>query len=47
MYKDINVMSIIYVSNSGIVKRIGERPDVKSAHIEGRDTRNSSRAKME
>jgi len=34
---------------SGIVKRIFERPDrpdVKSTHIEGRDTRNRSRIKL-
>jgi len=39
--KDINVMSISQVSN-GSMKRISVRPDVKSAHIEGRDTRNMS-----
>jgi len=31
---------------SGIVKRISERPDVKSAHIEGKDTRNRSRISL-
>jgi len=31
------------VSNSGIMERISERPDVESTNIEGRDTRNRSR----
>jgi len=35
--------SMLWVSNSGIVKRISERPDVKSAHIERSNTRNRSR----
>jgi len=32
----------VVVSNSNVVKRISERPDIKSAHIEGRDTRSRS-----
>jgi len=33
---------ISQVTNSGIMKRISVRPDVKNAHTEGRDTRNRS-----
>jgi len=37
-----DVMGISEISKSRMVKRVIESPDVKSAHIEGKDTRNGS-----
>ena len=35
--KDMNIMSVSQVSNSSIMKRISERPDVEGTHVEKRD----------
>ena len=35
--KDMNIMSVSQVSNSSIMKRMCERPDVEGTHVEKRD----------